>query len=303
MRQRVILAARATLLAASVATAWGCERRAGPASVPSDKAAATRPAAVHPTVASLVPSATDVILGAGLGDHLVAVSNWCRANPAAAGYPNVGDYQTTDWERLAQLKPDVMLVFMAENRVPAGMKERVAELKARLVVVKVETVADVLASIAQMGELTGEAAKATEAKGKLESRLAALRGRAGGRATHPRVLIVLGEDGTGVAGPGGFLDEMLRAAGGRNAAEGFNDRYPSVDNEKLKALAPDKVVLLLPGTSAARAEEARAALASRSGLDVAVLTDWFLMQPGIEIADTGEQIERAIYPSAGAGGK
>src|ERR1700744_3416424 len=77
----------------------GCDRRG---------TSAVSPVAKHPTVASMVPAATDILLGMGAGDHLVAVSNYDTANPGAARLPRVGDYQNTDWEKLASLKPDVI---------------------------------------------------------------------------------------------------------------------------------------------------------------------------------------------------
>ncbi len=275
----------------------GCDRHSTstPDKAPASTAGASPRVAVHPTVASLVPSGTDVILGAGMGEHLVAVSNYCRANPAAAGYPTVGDYQTTDWERLTALKPDAALVFMAESRVPQGMRDRFHDVGTKLVVVKVETVADVLNSITQMGELTTETARAAEARRALEARLAEIKARAAKRDTHPRTLILLGEDATGVIGPGGFLDELLTMTGAKNAAATLTGAYPSIDAEKLRQLAPERVVCLMPNASAVQVSAMREHMTSRGYPDATILTEWYLLQPGMEIADIAGQLERAAY--------
>src|SRR4051794_27660677 len=74
-------------------------------------------------VASLVPAATDMLVGLGARDHLVAVSNF-ESLAELKGLPRVGDYQTTDWEALARLRPDVMVIQIAPERVPAGLKRR-----------------------------------------------------------------------------------------------------------------------------------------------------------------------------------
>src|SRR5581483_8886968 len=50
-------------------------------------------------IASLVPAATDLIVGMGAADHLVAVSNWDTDRPEIKQLPRVGDYQTIDWDR------------------------------------------------------------------------------------------------------------------------------------------------------------------------------------------------------------
>src|SRR5512133_3272282 len=56
-------------------------------------------------VASLVPAATEMLVGMGAGDRLVAVSNY-ESSPVVKDLPRVGDYQSTDWETLARLRPD-----------------------------------------------------------------------------------------------------------------------------------------------------------------------------------------------------
>ena len=75
--------------------------------------ATTRPG--RPTVASTVPAATDLVVGMGLADRLVAVSTF---DPGPL--PKAGDYQTTDWELLATLRPTVLLTAIDDDRQPAG---------------------------------------------------------------------------------------------------------------------------------------------------------------------------------------
>lgn len=275
----------------------GCEKIPATPPVPT-----TAPAKNPPVrVASLVPSATDLMLGAGMGEHLVAVSNYCRANPDAARIPSAGDYQTTDWERLASVKPNLLLVFMAEGRIPPGMRTRAAELGIRIEVVGVETVGDVLAGITKLGKLVGEEEKAQVAREKLEARLAAIRQRAAGKPPV-RTLIVLGDSAKGVIGPGGFLDELLTVAGGENAAAGLGSKYPTVDEEKLATLGARRIIHLLPGATDAQVAEARAMWERRGTVApdrITVLTGWWLLQPGYRIGDTAEAFERALSTGGG----
>lgn len=243
----------------------------------------------------------------GLGRHLVGVSTYCRENPDARALPVAGDYQTTDWERLAALRPDVLLVFMDPARLPPGMRERAADLGTRIENVRPETLADVLATITRLGDLTGEPALAAAGRAKLEQRLAAVRTRA---ATRPAVptLLVLGPEGTALVGPGGFLDELLATAGGTNAAATLATRYPTVDEERLRSLAFDRVVVLIPGGTPAQVAAATAGWRRRLGdapaaPRVTVLTDWYLLRPGPRVADIAESFERALMPTgAPAGG-
>src|SRR3954452_14819216 len=106
------------LLAAAVAiaaAACGCNRTE-PAGDPPATAPAPR---ASPTVASAVPSATDLLVGMGAADHLVGVANVGGGGgdeAATRGLPRIGDYQTFDWEKLAEVRPDILVVFMSEDR-------------------------------------------------------------------------------------------------------------------------------------------------------------------------------------------
>src|SRR4051812_38741665 len=61
-------AGRAGIFLALAALASGCDRKLSP---PRDAKSSS-----HLAVASLVPAATDLLVGMGLGDRLVAVSNY-----------------------------------------------------------------------------------------------------------------------------------------------------------------------------------------------------------------------------------
>jgi ABC-type Fe3+-hydroxamate transport system substrate-binding protein len=103
-----------SLLASALVLIAGCDRR-GTASN-----ASTRPASKRPTVASLSPAGTDILVAIGAQDHLIAVSNYDLGKPAIAGLLGAGDYLTVDWERLSTLRPDVLVVQAREEAAPAA---------------------------------------------------------------------------------------------------------------------------------------------------------------------------------------
>jgi ABC-type hemin transport system substrate-binding protein len=75
------------LFAAALLTCiHGCEQRA-----------ATTTTHTRPTVASLSPAGTDILVAIGAQDHLVAVSHYDTGKPAVSKLPGVGDYLTVDW--------------------------------------------------------------------------------------------------------------------------------------------------------------------------------------------------------------
>src|SRR5688572_10373611 len=88
------------LLIVAVATG-GCERSPTEAGAPPAGGSTAR----SPTVASLSPALTDILIGMGAADHLVAVSNYDAGKAGPQGLPTIGDYFNADWDRLSQLRP------------------------------------------------------------------------------------------------------------------------------------------------------------------------------------------------------
>jgi len=110
---------------------------------------------------------------------------------------------------------------------------------------------------------------------------------------------MVGDGGTGVIGPGGFLDELLTLAGGTNAAASLGNPYPSIDIEKLESMPADRIIHLLPGATAAQVETVRRFWAARklpAARNVTILTDWYLLQPGWHIADIAEKFGASLHP-------
>src|SRR5207244_12445036 len=107
------------------------------------------------TVASLVPAATEMIIGMNAADHLLAVSNFDSPREGTRNLPRVGDYQTTDWERLASLRPAAMITQFAPDRLPAGLKQKADELGIRLVNVRIDRLDDIYRTLQTLGHTIG----------------------------------------------------------------------------------------------------------------------------------------------------
>jgi iron complex transport system substrate-binding protein len=261
---------------------------------------AAAPAKV-PKIASLVPGATDLLVAMHAADHLVAVSNWDPARPELAHLPRVGDYQSTDWEILTEVRPQVMIVFMSGDRMPKGIQQRADELKIQLINVKTERVSDIFATIDHLGELSQEPEKAKSLKISLQSQLDAVAARVAGR---PKVKTLVARDDSGMALIAGdtFVDDLLTVAGGENVAGGFDTRYPSIDREKLIELAPDAIIQLMPNAPKHVIEQARQMWAQSPTVPamkngrVYILTDWYVLQPGAQIGQVAEKLAEVLHP-------
>ncbi|MGH7178649.1 MAG: ABC transporter substrate-binding protein, partial [Tepidisphaeraceae bacterium] len=207
----------------------------------STTAPATRPHAGL-TVASLVPAATDLLVGMGCADRLVAVSNWDPRRPETDGLPRVGDYRTIDWEKISELHPDVMIVQFRADKLPGiGMTQRAQELGIRLVNVENNRLDDLYRTMEQLGAAIGEPDAARTASDRVRSQLDVVKKRVAGK---PPVRTLICRSGTGldVVGGGNYLDEILQIAGGQNVIPGGENSYPTIDRELLISLDPDVVL-------------------------------------------------------------
>jgi len=112
-------------------------------------------------------------------------------------------------------------------------------------------------------------------------------------------LICLDEMGTAAAGPLTFLDEILMIAGGKNVLDEKSPHWPSIDREKLNALAPVAVIELLPGATPQvlhRAKDFWSSLPGDVGTHVTYVTDAWALTPGFECGTLAEKFSTALHP-------
>ncbi len=254
------------------------------------------------TVASLVPAATDLIIGMGAADRLVGVSSYDRQRPDVGNIPEVGDYQTVDWEKLQELRPAVMVIQIGVDRVPAGFSQRADDLHIELLDIGIDRLDDIYSALDTLGNALNAAPLAKAAQQTMQTRLDAVRRSAAGKEPVS-ALIVLDESAQSVAGPDTYLDDLLKLAGGANAAGKLNRRYPQIDREMLVSLRPQVIIQLLPGASPQAKQQASAFWARVPQIPavqngrVCTIDNWYALLPGWHVTDLAEKFEQCLHPS------
>ncbi len=273
-------------LAASLLFVAGCRPPAAPPG-----------ATTRPTVVSLVPAATDLIVGMNAADHLVGVSNFDRRSGPTAELPRVGDYANIDWERIAWLRPNLMIVFMDPDRMPAALHEKAGRYGVRLANVRIERLGDVFAQARAVGQLLNESDKAGELCLRLETQLDSVRRRCAGKPKVP-ALMVREPSLLGVVGRDNFLNDLLELAGGENVI--LTPGWPEIDKEMLVSVRPKIIIHLMPEADAAMVSRARLAwdriaLPEQVRKNVHILTEWHLLQGGVHVGATAEALARLLH--------
>jgi iron complex transport system substrate-binding protein len=222
-------------------------------------------------IASLVPSATEMLFALGLGESVVGVTHECDYPPAAAELPHltatvlpaglsageidaavkevVGEGRalySLDEERLAELAPD-LIVTQAVCEVCAVSYDDVVKVAARLpgqprvLQQDPSSLGEVLEDVARLGEAAGTETRARELRGELERRLDAVRASVEGTG-RPRVLALEWLDPPFLGGH--WIPEMIEIAGGVDVAGRAGEKSPQVEWGALQDLDPHVVVAM-----------------------------------------------------------
>lgn len=260
-------------------------------------------------IVSMSPALTETLFALGVGDRVVGVTRFCLYPEKALDLPKVGGYLDPNWEAIVALEPD--LVVLMESHAEA--ERRLARLGIQTVRVNQQKVADILTSFQQLARACGVLSRGTTLRSEVEQSLERIRITVAGRP-EPRVIISVGrEAGSGhlatvwAAGPGTFLDDALRLAGGVNAVPGgVAGAYPEISMEGLLQLDPDDILDVIPELEA-DGMGAEVALGDWRGLGslravregrVHVLGRHSLSIPGPRVAEVVEAFARVLHPEA-----
>lgn len=236
-------------------------------------------------VVSLLPSLTAIVRELGAADRLVACTEHCDPGDGR-------DLPRVPWEGgraaevILRLAPDLVLK-QAPRKAEDPLREALRAAGVAVVAVPSETMADVREAIVAVGDALGLPERAARFRERFDADLERARLGARGRPV-PSVLFVFHRDPGKVAnvmgaGPGTFLDELIRFAGGRNVLAGYRAPYPQVRLEDLVRLKPEVIVDNLPAgedPAAAWAEFAEAGVPAVVEGRVRVVQDNALLIPG-----------------------
>ena len=231
-------------------------------------------------IASLVPSATEMLFALGLGDQVVAVTHECDYPPEAAGKPHLtrslvpaglsaGEIDAAvrrltgegrhlydlDEPALTELEVD-LIVTQAVCEVCAVSYDDVVAVadrlpsRPRVISLDPSNLAEVLADVPRLGEAAGVADRAPRLRADLERRLETVR-RAVEGATRPSVLALEWLDPPFIGGH--WVPEMIEIAGGEDVLGIAGRKSRTAEWDEIAAAKPEVVVAMPCGWDASQA--------------------------------------------------
>ena len=279
-------------------------------------------------IASLVPSATEMLYALGLGESVAAVTHECDHPPAARKLPHLtrsvipaglppGEVDarvrelTGRGEALYELEEETLrelgvdlIVTQALCEVCAVSYDDVRAVAERLpthpevVSLDPSSLADVLADAEKLAAATGREADGARLRAGLERRLEAVREAVAG-APRPRVVALEWLDPPFAGGH--WVPEMVELAGGADPVGEAGVDSRTVDWETLAGARPDAVVVMPCGLtaseSAEQATEHAGRLAGLGARDVwAVDAAATFSRPGPRLVEGVELLAHLLHP-------
>ncbi len=242
-------------------------------------------------IVSLSPDVTEILFAMGLGDRLVGRTSASDYPPEAARVPVVGGYGKPSVEKILGAKPDLV------TGSGLGLAAQVREIERAGIPVYIgsaKTLGDVADFFEELGRRAGSPEAGTDLATEFQAAFAAARARNAGLSEEerPKVYLEIAGNPIWAAGSGTFIDELIRAAGGRNALAGLGSGYIRPTAEDVIKLDPDVVLLTYMSPDKMAAEERFArrpgwgrVTAVRNGHVWADIDTNLLLRPGPRLVD------------------
>lgn len=213
-------------------------------------------------VLSLAPSLTEMLYEAGGGDRLVGAVEYSDFPPPALKVPRIGSNQKLDLERIATLKPDLVLVWFHGNA--QREVERLRALSIPMAYFEPHGIADIPAVLERIGQMTGSERVASAAATKFRARHAALQREYAGRAPL-RVFYQIAQKPLLTINDQQIISDVIRLCGGVNVFGKEPALVPHLSTESVVAANPDVILTARMGGSGEGATRA---------MDEPSLADW-----------------------------
>ncbi len=210
-------------------------------------------------IVSTSPSITEILFALDLGSHVVGVSNYCEYPAQVKQLPKVGTFLRPDAERIARLKPDLVIV----HKLPNALTDRLKALHIAYAEVDSGGLVDSYSEIEQIGRAAGALEEASHLVATMRARLDEIRTHTAGKK-KPHVIVIIGRSPGTLSnliavGRDNFINELIEVAGGINlVAQESSQPYPHINLETVLRDQPDVLIDLGDMGGAAEQREQKA---------------------------------------------
>ncbi|PRM90304.1 iron ABC transporter substrate-binding protein [Aliarcobacter cryaerophilus] len=194
-------------------------------------------------IITLSPAINEIAFALGLGDKIIANTEFCDYPEISKSIEKVGGYGSVSLEKVVNLNPTIVLNQDYDKKLNQSLKD----LNFKTLVYKTNSLEDIKFTIKDLGEVFNKKEEAKDLNNQIENSLESLKGI----VENQKILIVISPQSTlsnqiFVAGNFVYFEDIIKASNNINAYQSSLKSQPSINSEKLITLNPDIIILLAP---------------------------------------------------------
>ncbi|MBW4827208.1 MAG: cobalamin-binding protein [Clostridiaceae bacterium] len=248
-------------------------------------------------IVSLAPSHTEILFSLGLRDKIVGVTSFCDYPEEAKGKDKIGDFEGINIEKVIELEPDLVVQYGKGDK---EINNKIKEAGIPIVSYEPESVDGVIDTINEIGKITGKEEKAKKITDDMKAKKDEIVDKVKDEKSV-KVFYEIWHEPLTAAGPGSFMDELIKLSGGENIAKDAEGEYPNFDQEQLIERNPDVYL------AAEDPEKTVESIKTRPGYEtinavkndkVYLLEPNIVSRPGPRIVEALELVAKALHPDS-----
>ncbi len=251
-------------------------------------------------IVCICPSCTEIAYSLGLGDKVVGVDKYSDYPPEVVKKQFIGNCWKPDPEEVASLKPDLVIMYSFMGKGDPSVKQ-LEDAGLTVIALHPGNLSDVLKDIILVGEATGKVEEAKALVSSLQNRLNEIESLVSQAEDRPKVYIESYYPPPWTFGPGSWVDQLIKLAGGENAFGDAKSPWVKTTDEEVIARQPEIIVSLMGMSHYATLEdfEKRTGWSSIPAVKdkkVYVMDANLLERPGPRLIDGLESLAKLIHP-------
>ena len=210
----------------------------------SDAPSLAETKSASPSLVSLAPSNTELLLDVGARELLGGVCTNCpqvlpNADEKLKNIPIVGTFVTANLERLTRIKPQSVLLVSGQEAIAHMLNMR----GFNVVVLKNDKLSDIPENLRRIGKLCRKEERADALSRRFNLAKKELNAIISGATSKPKVFYCTWAQPLLTIGKNSFLNDVITTCGGTNIAAQMSQPYPHFSAERLIVADPDIVIL------------------------------------------------------------
>ena len=194
-------------------------------------------------IITLSPAVNEIVFALGMGDNVVANTQFCDYPEISKSIEKVGGYGSVSLEKVVNLNPSIIINQNYDKKLNSSLNA----LGFKTLVYKTDSLDDIKFAIKDLGDVFNRQLQAKILNTNIENSLKNIENI----VENQKILIVISPQDTlsnqiYVTNNYIYFEDIIKKSGNQNAYQSSLKSQPAINSEKLILLNPDIIILLAP---------------------------------------------------------